>query len=196
MNSEKKRTIPFCKAVRVGNYKVWRNRSGERVDTINISNLDGSWKVCIPSTMTMYSIILTGFEEEDDSRREQFLTMLFGNFLTVTTNSNVYVHDAFACLLEMMRFPYLLLPEKEMEKRMKSGLKDSGMEKGKAKDYIQKMKDKRKQLYDLIENKIQRFVCIYEDDMRIWREKEPDAEKALDQDEFAEQAMDILSEQE
>lgn len=221
MNSEKKRVIPFGKAERVGNYKVWRSKTKltytpsdeERakvrkesggtkravgksmdIDVINVSNLDGSWKVSIPSTMMMYSTIMMGYAEEDDNRREQFLTMLFSNFLLVSTNSNVYVHDAFAFLMEMMQFPYMLLPEKEMEKRMKAGLKEAGWEKGNANAYIKEMMDKRKQLYALIDDKIQRFVADFEEDRKARLAKEDEANKALDQDEIAEQAMEVLNE--
>lgn len=217
--AENKNPIPFGKAMRIGNYKVWRSKSsisytpteeerqktrsesnGTRkavtakfnIDVINISNLDGSWSTKIPSTMGMYSIILQAFEQKENDR-DMFLTMLFGNFLSICTVSNVFIHDAFSFLMNIMQFPYILLPEKEMVKRMKQGYKNNGgTDKAAIDEHIKKMCDYRKQLYDMIEKKKNEFVDAYEAELEMARRREESAQDDLKHEELAEQADEIL----
>ena len=70
--------IPFNRAVRVGNFKVWRSRvslgSGKdktSIEAVSVSNLDGSWKVQIPSTSQMFGFIMQQYATvlliDDDS---------------------------------------------------------------------------------------------------------------------------------
>ena len=68
------------------------------------------------------------------------------------------------------------------------------MEKDKAKEHIAKMMDYRRQLYELIERKKTAYIEEYERQQAERREKEPEAQKQLEQDEIAEQAIDILNE--
>ena len=96
--------------------------------------------------------------------------------------------------MEMMTYPYLLLPEKEMKKRMKELLKKAGMKSGSAEKHITEMADYRRRLYEVIDQKIQRLVEAYEELQAERRGKEEASEKAMEQDEIAEQAMDILNE--
>ena len=81
----------------------------------------------------------------------------------------------------------------EMEKRMKENMKKLGVDKQKAKDHIAQMMDYRRQLYGLIEKKKSAYIEEYERQQKERWEKEPEAQKQLEQDEIAEQAIDILN---
>jgi len=213
--------IPFVKPARVGNFKLWRSKTSlsyaptdedrakvreesgckkkavtRKVDieVINISNLDGSWKVCIPQTMMMFSTLAQGFAVEDETQREQFLGSVIGNIYQISTNPNIYLHDALAFLTEMMSYPYMLLSEKEMKERMERGLKEFGWDKAKRKEHIGKMVEYRHQLYDLIEKKKSAYIEDYERQQAERRAKEAESLKALEQEEIAEQAMVVLNE--
>ena len=185
--------IPFGKAVRVGNYKVWRSRSRE-MEQVNVSNLDGTWVVKIPQSAAMFGTIMQAFVTTDENLRDQFLGMIFTNMQNVCLVNSESLHDAFFFLTEMMSFPYLLLPEKEMEKRMADGMKALGVEKKAIKEHIAKMVTYRRSLYELIELKKKRFIEEYERQQSERRVGEDDAMKRLEQDEIAGQALDILNE--
>ena len=192
--------IPFNRAVRVGNYKLWRGRkeigTGKdkaAIETVNVSDLDGSWKVQIPSTSTMFGFICSQYATVDEKLRENILGMIFTNMLNVSLTSSPALHDGFWFLTEMMTFPYLLLPEKEMKERMEKSLKAAGLDKDRRKEHIGKMTDYRRQLYELIERKKASFIEEYERQQAERISKEEDAEKALEQDEIAEQAMEMLN---
>lgn len=219
--AEKKNPIPFGKSMRIGNYKIWRSKTSvsytptdeERarvreetcgkakivarkfdIDVINISNLDGSWSTKIPSTTGMYSTILLAFEQKEKDR-DTFLTMIFGNFYMCCTMNNVFVHDAFSFLMQIMQFPYILLPEKEMVKRMKEGYKKTGgTDKDAMNDHIAKMRDYRTQLYAMIEKKKSEFIDAYEAELEMSRRREESAQEDLKHEELAEQAQSILDE--
>lgn len=221
MKEEKMIMIPFGKAARVGNYKLWRSKGrlsvmpddderkkvreesgGKRkavghtydMEYVNVSNLDGSWSVRIPQASMMYSTICNGYNTTDDNIRDQFLGMIFTNMQNICLSPSEALHDALFFLTEMMSFPYLLLSEKEMVSRMEKGLKEAGMEKSAAKEHIKKMVDYRRQLYELIERKKSSFIEEYDRQQAERRAGESDAQKALEQEEIAEQAMDILNE--
>lgn len=193
--------IPFGKAVRVGNYKLWRSRysvgSGKEnadIECIHVSNLDGAWMVRIPSTCTMYSLIVNGYATTEEKLREDFLGMVFTNQMNVTTSGSEAIHDAFFLLTEMMTFPYLLLPEKEMKERMEKTMKDSGFDKARRKEHIGKMCEYRHQLYELIEQKKQRLIDSYERQQSLQKEyARISEEEDLKHDELAEQSLEILS---
>ena len=202
-NKDNSLVIPFGKAARVGNFKLWRGNyvigSGKDrtiLECVHVSSLDGSWMVRIPSTSQMFSTIANSYATTDETIRDNFLGMLFSNFMNVTNVPSEALHDAFFFLVEMMSFPYMLLSEKEMEKRMKEQLRDSGMEKDKAKEHISKMMDYRRQLYELIERKKTAYIEEYERQQAERRGKEDEAQKQLEQDEIAEQAIDILNKEE
>ena len=55
------------------------------------------------------------------------------------------------------------------------------------------MMDYRRQLYELIERKKTAYIEEYERQQKERWEKEPEAQKQLEQDEIAEQAIDILN---
>lgn len=195
-------TIPFVKPVRVGNYKLWRGRfainsGSDKTDIacIHISNLDGSWMVRIPSTMALYGVIMDGYAMDDEKQRDLFLRTVFDNIYSLGTSSSVFLHDAFSFVIQMVSSPYLLLPEKEMVKRMKANLKKDGLDKKKAEALISDMCGYRTQLYELLDKKIGMLIDDYEMSLELQREDEETAQKLLDQDEKAMQAMSIVNEE-
>ena len=63
METKETRERPFIKAVRLGNFKLWRTKkvykSGKdksEIETLNISDLDGGWQVKIPATVHTYKL--------------------------------------------------------------------------------------------------------------------------------------------
>ena len=199
MESNNVLKIPYVKPVRVRNWKLWRSKfpSGkDGIDCVNISNLDGSWMVRIPSSSAMYGTICQGYATTDDNIRNDFLGMLFTNMQNVCLVNSEALHDAFMFLMEMMSYPYLLLPEKEMEKRMKDTMKALGAEKSMMKEHISKMKEYRAELYELIEQKKSRFIEDYERQLAEHRQQEPSENKALEHEDTLDQVLDILGKDE
>jgi len=193
--------IPFGKAVRVGNFKLWRGnyvmaggKDRTSIECVHVSNVDGSWMVRIPSTSTMFGFICQQYAIVDTNIRDNMLGMVFTNIYNCSNLPSPALHDSFWFLQEMMAFPYLLLPEKEMGKRMKENMKKLGIDKSRAKDHVSKMMEYRKGLYELIERKKSAFIDDYERQQAERMAKEPEAEKQLDSDAIAEQAVDILNE--
>ncbi len=218
MAEEKK--IPYQKAVRVGNYKLWRSKTAitinpteeERskvrveshgrkklvskrfdIDVINVSNLDGSWKVQLPATMMIYTIICDAFNQPEEVR-DNFLRLLFGNYLTLTTSSSLFLHDAMCFISELLAFPYMLLSEKDMSARMLDFYKEKGIDKKEAKDQIEKFVIKRRELYKMIDKKVTNIIDDYEIHLNeeITKEKEKEAQKQLEDDELAEQSAEVI----
>ena len=194
--------IPYNKAVRVSNYKLWRSKyvlaNGKEktsIDCLNISNLDGSWMTRIPATSGMYGFILSQYATVDETMRDNVIGMILTNMLNICLTPSVALQDALFFLTEMMTFPYNLLPEKEMVKRMRENMKKLGVEKNVAEEHIGKMVEYRTQLYDLIERKKAAYIEEYERQQAERWAKEEEAEKQLEQDEIAEQAMDVLTEE-
>ena len=104
--------IPFGRAVRVGNFKLWRGRlavgSGKDktgIETVNVSNIDGTWKVQIPSTSQMFAFICAQYATVDTEKRDQFLGMVLTNMLNINLTPSAALHDSLFFLTEMMSFP-------------------------------------------------------------------------------------------
>lgn len=196
-------TIPYGKAVRVGNYKLRRGKyvlSGKEkasIDCLHVSSLDGTWMTRVPATSGMFTTICNGYASTtDDALRAEFLGMIFSDMYDICNRSSEALHDAFHFLLEMMQFPYLILSEKEMIRRMKSTMQAAGIGKEQQKEHIAKMVEYRRGLYELIERKKDAFLEDYERQLAEAREKESESLDALRHDEIAEQAVDILNETE
>ncbi len=195
--------IPYNRAVRVGNFKLWRSKyviaGGKEktsIDSLNISNLDGSWMTRIPATSGMYSLFLAQYATVEEELRDNVLGMIMTNQLNVCLTPSPALHDALFFLTEMMSFPYNLLPEKEMVKRMKDNMKKLGVDKKQADEHISKMVEYRKQLYELIERKKAAFIEEYERQQEERWAKEDEAQKQLEQDATAEQMLETLNSQE
>lgn len=202
LNKDNPLIIPYGKGTRIGNFKLWRTNyaigSGKEKTTIEcvcVSSLDGTWMTRIPSTSQMFSTICNSFATTDETLRDNFLGMLFTNCYNVSNIPSEALHDAFYFLQEMMTFPYMLLPEKEMEKRMKENMKKLGVDKAKAKEHIKNMMEYRHGLYELIERKKKVYIDDYERQQSERWAKEDEAQKQLDQDEIAEQAIATLNEE-
>ena len=195
--------IPFGKAVRVGNFKLWRGnyvlaggKDRTSIECVHVSNVDGSWMVRIPSTSTMFGFICGQYATVDENLRDNILGMVFTNMYNACLTSSPALHDGFWFLSEMMTFPYMLLSEKEMEKRMKENMKKLGVDKEKIKTHVSTMIEYRKDLYDLIERKKKAYIEEYERQQAERWASEESAQDELHHDELAEQAMEILSENE
>lgn len=192
-------SIPFGRAVRVGNYKLWRSRYsvgsgvGKRVlSCIHVSSLDGGWSVRIPETSQMYGAVTQGYATTDDAIREKFLGMLFTNIYNVCNISSEALHDGFSFLTEMMTFPYLLLSEEEMCRRMREQFNRLGGGDTKSfENHISMICGYRRQLYELIDKKIARFIESYEKQQSGHHPSE-----GLDEDAAAESAFDVLMNEE
>lgn len=201
LNKENPLVIPFGKATRVGNFKLWRGnyvidgdkKSKNYIECVHISNLDGSWMVRIPSTSASFGFICSQYATVDEKMREDFLGMVFTNMMNICLTPSEALHDGFWFLSEMMTFPYNLLPEKEMEKRMKENMKKLGIDKAKVKEHISKMMEYRRGLYELIERKKNAYIEEYERQQAERWAKEEEEQKRLEQDEVAEQALEILN---
>jgi hypothetical protein len=192
--------IPYNRAVRVGNFKLWRSKyvvaSGKEktsIDCLHISNLDGSWMTRIPATSGMYGFFLSQYATFDEELRDNVLGMIMTNQLNVCLTPSPALHDALFFLTEMMSFPYNLLPEKEMVKRMKDNMKKLGVDKKQADEHISKMVEYRKQLYELIERKKAAFIEDYERQQSERWAKEGEAQEQLEQDDTAEQMLEVLN---
>ena len=192
MPKENNNTIPFNRSVRVGDYKLWRSRSNG-IEQVIVSNLDGTWKVSIPETSMMYGTIAEWYGIDDADKREQLLTMLFGNFLSVTTLCSIHIHDAFSLLLKIREFPYILLPEDDFKKRMKARLRESGMDKRYIKEHMAKLTGYRRELYDIIEKKIADIIEDYERSLEKIKEKDEESLRQLDEDEKAMQMLEMAN---
>lgn len=193
--------IPFSRAVRVRNFKLWRSRhtlaSGKEktdIDCVNVSSLDGSWMVRIPSTMGVYAMIVQGYATVDENLRDNFLGMVFTNYYNLTTINSEALHDAFFFLAEMMSYPYLLLSEKDMEKRMRASLKDAGMAKDSIKEHVSQMVEYRRQLYALVERKRDNLVDAYERQQEDLRRSAAEEDAMMGYDALADDAIGIIKE--
>ena len=198
MNTEKK-VIPFGKAVRVGNYKVWRStinlggrNAGFSVQQINVSNLDGSWQVKIPETQKMFATITMCYQDN----KEDFLEVMFANMLTVCLNNNEYLHDGFNILNQLIITPYLMLPESEMIEYLREGCKfEEGYDsEEKVNKLITAMCDNRKELFDLIVTKVRNCVRDYHA-LLVEAKRKFEEEKEMKNEEIAEEAKKVLEDE-
>ena len=181
--------IPFGKATRVGNFKLWRGnytlgrgKDKTAIECVYVSSIDGSYMVRIPATSGMFSTICNGYATTDTTIRENFLGMIFTNIYNVSTIPSEALHDSFNFLVEMMSFPYLVLSEEEI------------VDDEKAIEHINKMAEYRKQLWELIEKKKNAFIADYELQLAERRSKEAESLEDIEHDELAEQAMGVLQE--
>jgi len=121
------RKIPFIRPARVGNYKVWRNKTtvgkGKdkyEVEQICISDLEGVWQVRIPSTNVMFSAISGLYADES---LVPSLSTIFANMLMVTTIPNGYFHRAVQMCESLYFNPDLLRKKKERKDLIKEAKK-------------------------------------------------------------------------
>ena len=173
---EENAKIPFNKAVRVNNYKVWRSRhkvEDTDMDVLNVSTLDGAWMTRIPSTLEMYGWLCMSYADymSDDLQRkvqgESVLTTVFGNMLYASSIGNGYYQRALELCATVYAHPKLL---DKKSKEHKGFMKD-------VKAIVDMFLEWRKD-YD------ERVKTL-----------EP-TEKDMHQDEIADEALEILNESE
>lgn len=125
MDNERK--IPFVRPARVGNYKVWRNKTtvGKGKDRYNveqicISDLEGLWQVRIPETNVMFAAISGLYADESLTPS---LSTIFSDMLMVTSIPNGYFHRAVQMCSAMYFNPDLLRDRKERKDMVKEAKK-------------------------------------------------------------------------
>ena len=125
MDNERK--IPFVRPARVGNYKVWRNKTtvGKGKDKYNveqicISDLEGLWQVRIPETNVMFAAISGLYADESLTPS---LSTIFSDMLMVTSIPNGYFHRAVQMCSAMYFNPDLLRDRKERKDMVKESKK-------------------------------------------------------------------------
>lgn len=125
MDNERK--IPFVRPARVGNYKVWRNKTtvGKGKDRYNveqicISDLEGVWQVRIPETNVMFAAISGLYADESLTPS---LSTIFSDMLMVTSIPNGYFHRAVQMCSAMYFNPDLLRNRKERKDMVKEAKK-------------------------------------------------------------------------
>ncbi len=131
-----KMEIPFVKPARVGNFKVWRSKmkltveptdeqrkqvlekSGGRkkavsrsidIEQINVSILDGTWHIKIPSTYEMFGMIRDLYGEGMTAR----LQTIFGNMMYASCVANGYFQQAVNFCAQIYANPSLLSEDDE-----------------------------------------------------------------------------------
>ena len=109
--------IPFGKAVRVHNWKLWRSRvkyGDATIEAVSVSTLDGAWMTRIPSTLGMFGWICMAYGDymsDDDVRKAQgeaVLTTVFSNMLYTSSIVNGYYQRALELCATVYANPSLL----------------------------------------------------------------------------------------
>lgn len=91
--------IPFVKAVKVGNFRLWRVRK-DVVDCICVGNADGTWCVRVPSTFEMYAVLNALYDDylspygSVSERGGTVLDTILSNMMYATVVGNGYFHQA------------------------------------------------------------------------------------------------------
>lgn len=217
-NEQNPLIIPFVKPVRVGNYKVWRSRIsvsiypseeerqrvrnesaggmksvGRKMDmeAINVSDIAGSWKIQIPQTASLFSVITEAFNTVDENIRNNFLCgQVFSNMEAINTCGSVVLHHSFNLLFNALNYPFLFMTEKEITSWVKKNF-DAG-DKKKRDEHIENLLRERKEFYEMVEKERKSYLEYWNEQRSKEKERDAEAEKHLDQDEIAEQAMNIL----
>lgn len=175
--------IPFGKAVRVHNFKLWRGNyaieDGKKktpVECLYVSTIDGAWMTRIPSTIEMYGFLVVAYEDyksDDPHRRangEAVLTIVISNMLYASSIGNGYYQRALEICATVYAHPGLLDKKKKEHKGFMKDVKG-------------------------LVDKFLEWRGIYEESLK---KANPDEEalKQLEQDEVAEQALEMLNKDE
>lgn len=114
---DNKEAIPFGKAVRVGNFKLWRSRyktGDSEIGVLHVSTLDGAWMTRIPSTLEMYGWLCVAYADynSDDAERkfqgEAVLATTLSNMLYASSIVNGYYHRGLELCATVYAHPTLL----------------------------------------------------------------------------------------
>lgn len=168
--------IPFGKPVRMGNFRIWKSvyvvgkgKTKTDLECINVSNLDGTWYVRIPQTFEMFSMLTLAYQwsqsedAEEQSRGEKFIRTVLSNMTYVSCICNGFYHHAVEMVTSAYANPALL----------------------------QDTEDGKKFMFDAKGTK-ERFLAWYEEYKKHVSENQP-TEQDFHQEDIAEEAMEILS---
>lgn len=174
-NSETPVRIPFGKPARLGNFRIWRSnlavgkgKSKSGVECINLSNLEGTWLVRIPQNYEMFGMLTIAYQwansenAEERRRGDGFIRTALSNMAYVSMVCNGFFHHGVEMVASAYANPDLL----------KDGERGLAFKKD-AKETIGRFLEWRKE---------------YEKHVA---DNEP-TEQELHQEEIAEQAMEIL----
>lgn len=188
--------IPFGKAVRVGNYKLWRGNyviaSGKEkttIECIHVSSLDGAWMVRIPSTSMLFGNICNYYTMGDTSYLEDFM---LPNMQMLMTDDNRILHEVYRMLYIASKNPLLFMSDKEHEEWIKRKFPE--WDKKKRKEHVQEWSKDREEIRSNYERIRKAYFDAWDEQFDKRRQMEEEALKNLEQDEIAEQSIKILQE--
>lgn len=175
---DEQKTIPFGKPARMGNFRFWKStyfvgkrKSKTSVECINVSNLDGTWLIRIPQTFEMFGMLTIAYQwansesAEEHRRGEDFIRTVFSNMAYVSMICNGFFHHGVEMVSAAYANPSLL----------------------------QDTDDGKKFLLD-VKDTVERFLVWRNEYNKHVAENEP-TEQDLHQEEIAEEAMKILSDE-
>ena len=167
--------IPFGRPARMGNFRVWRStvvvgkgKAKTGIECINVSNLDGTWLVRIPQTFEMFGMLTVAYQwansenTEERRRGDGFIRTALSNMAYVSMVCNGFFHHGVEMIAAAYANPSLLQDTEE------------------GKNFIG---DAR--------GTVERFLAWREEYDKHVTDNEP-TDKDIRQEEFAEEAMDIL----
>lgn len=170
-------TIPSGKPARMGNFRLWKSvtavgkgKNKVSVECINVSNLDGTWLVRIPQTFGMFGMLTVAYqwsqsEDMEERRRGNgFIRTAISNMFYVSSVCNGFFHHGIEMIAAAYANPTLLQDSEE------------------GKNFMQDAKDS-----------VERFLVWRKEYEKHVAENEP-TEQELHQEDIAEEAMEILSE--
>jgi len=125
MEKKIERPIPFGKAARAGNFKLWRSRYEIRsaegdasLECIHVSDLDGAWSVRIPETYEMFGILMSLYNDSTDelniamsAQAAGAMAALLSNMMYASVIGNGYFHRALTLVATLYANPQMLSEE-------------------------------------------------------------------------------------
>ena len=171
--------IPFGRPARMGNFRVWRStvvvgkgKAKTGIECINVSNLDGTWLVRIPQTFEMFGMLTIAYQwansenTEERRRGDGFIRTALSNMAYVSMVCNGFFHHGVEMIAAAYANPSLLQDTEE------------------GKNFIEDAK-----------GTVERSLAWREEYDKHVADNEP-TDKDIRQEEFAEEAMDILDSKE
>lgn len=171
--------IPSGRPARMGNFRVWRStvvvgkgKAKTGIECINVSNLDGTWLVRIPQTFEMFGMLTIAYQwansenAEERRRGDGFIRTALSNMAYVSMVCNGFFHHGVEMIAAAYANPSLLQDTEE------------------GKNFIEDAK-----------GTVERFLAWSEEYDKHVADNEP-TDKDIRQEEFAEEAMDILDSKE
>ena len=167
--------IPFGRPARIGNFRLWKSvvaigkgKAKTGIECINVSNLDGTWLVRIPQTFEMFGMLTIAYQwansenTEERRRGDGFIRTALSNMAYVSMVCNGFFHHGVEMIAAAYANPSLLQDTEE------------------GKNFIEDAK-----------GTVERFLAWREEYDKHVTDNEP-TDQDIRQEEFAEEAMDIL----